>query len=555
MENQPFDFLITFHAVTSNPWQNTQHHYTRTILHEDDTNSYGRVVEIFWSVYDLRTQQGTDEAHHFVRPTRPIQFTHEAATKLKVTMEQINAEGMNLVDVISKLNDYVYVSFMRHNHSFCFVCAGDDLLTRILPADAKEAKIKLQPHFFQFFDIFIEFKKVFPQSNARTVSEMIQFLTLKEIQAPTLCQLECKNLMRLVNRLVKEGHIFESPILLNPQHQHISIPNKSIQREPPKINKWSSFIGGTSPEPFRNPLRSYFIRLRGLPYNFREFEILEFLRGIRVAKDDIAIFYDFGGKFSGEAYIHLHNEPDLREASSLHMSEFGKRVIEVFEANESEFLKAKQSSQIEKNWESSQDLRGEVSMSYDENVGVVKLRGLPYSCTDEDIREFFKGFSIKKDGIKRAVRAGRPSGECCVIFDNREQAYSAMSLNMEKIGSRFIEVFLSNLKELEYFMHQNFGNSGPVYGKDHMPQISAEKKKSTLMVVGLPFNTAINEVKTFFQQFKLDDADIHLLKSNNGKFSGNALVTFEDEIAAQKALKQKNLTYMGTRYIELFEYR
>lgn len=555
MDSLNFDFLVAIHAVTSNPnrGQLSQHRNTRMILQEDDSSSQGKIIEIFWCVYDLRQQLVTDEAHFFVRPLRAIQFSPDLESRLGVTLEQIEEEGVSLTDVINTLNDYVYETFMRPNHSFCFVTAGNDLLTRTLPVDAREAKIKLQPHFFQYFDIHVEFNKAFPQAGTRNVLDMIQYLKLKEMQAPTLCQLECKSITRVMNRLAKDGHRFDNPLSLNVQHQPISAPNKYIPKEPPVVNKWSSFIGGKAPEPFRNPLKTHFIRLRGLPYSAREYEILEFLRGIRASKEDIAIFYDFGGKFSGEAYVKLHNEADVKEACSFHMSEFGKRAIEVFEANESDYIRAKQSALPDRR-DASQEMR-DISNVYDESVGIVKLRGLPYSCTDEDIREFFKGFAIKKDGLKRAVRAGKPSGECFVVFENREQAYSALSLNMEKIGSRFIEVFLSNPKELEHFMHQNFGNSAPVYGKEHMPQIPLEKKKCTLMVVGLPFTSTLKDVKAFFNEYSLDDSDIHLLKNSSGKFGGNALVTFEDEIASQRAMKQKNLTYMGSRYIEIFEYR
>ena len=77
-------------------------------------------------------------------------------------------------------------------------------------------------------------------------------------------------------------------------------------------NKYSSFIRGKAPDPFRNPNKKFYIRLRGLPYSAREPEVMEFLRLIRVYKDDITFLYDAEGRFSGESYIKLHNESDLK---------------------------------------------------------------------------------------------------------------------------------------------------------------------------------------------------------------------------------------------------
>src|SRR5690606_25940303 len=117
------------------------------------------------------------------------------------------------------------------------------------------------------------------------------------------------------------------------------------------------------------------------------------------------------------------------------------------------------------------------------------------------------------------------------------------------------ELFLSNNRELENFLIHNFTDSGPTYSKENMPNIPLDKRKSTLIMMGLPFNTNKNEILNFLGGFQLKELDIHLLPGHSGKFSGNALVTFEDELEAQRAIKTKNLTYINNRYIELSEYR
>ena len=281
---------------------------------------------------------------------------------------------------------------------------------------------------------------------------------------------------------------------------------------------------------------------------------MEFLKGIRLYKDDISFLYDYEGKFSGESFVKLHNEADYKEALSFNMSDMGNRYIEIFETNENEWNKARQSQFPDKR-EISGDFIPNWGTLNKETLGIIRLRGLPYSCTEEDIRDFFRGFGVLKDGIKRAVVGGKPSGECFVLFENKEEAISALNLNMEKIGQRFIELFVSNVREFETFMQHNFVNNAPQYSRDHMPNIPVDKRKSTLMVIGLPFTATKDDLISFFNSFDVREKDIHMLTSNSGKFSGNSLITFEDELTAQRALKTKNLSYIGNRYIEIYEYR
>ena len=204
---------------------------------------------------------------------------------------------------------------------------------------------------------------------------------------------------------------------------------------------------------------------------------------------------------------------------------------------------------------SNTSIKYEIEQVISQSAGIIKLRGLPFSCTEEDIVNFFSGFRLIKNGIKRAIVGGRPSGECYVLLDSKEEAQRAMALNMEKIGSRFIEMFVSNTREYESFLVHNFANSAPSYSRDNMPNITAEKRRSTLMMCGIPFTATKDELLHFFNGFKIGDSDIYLLASHSGKFSGNALISFEDELEAQRALKTRNLGYMGNRYIELYEYR
>ncbi len=99
--------------------------------------------------------------------------------------------------------------------SFCIVTFGDDLFTRTLPKNMKEANMKLAPHFYQYFDIFTEFKKYIPgTNNLRTLTELMAFTNLKEKEGTldSVSLSDCKAIVRLVNMLNRAGYIFNTPV-------------------------------------------------------------------------------------------------------------------------------------------------------------------------------------------------------------------------------------------------------------------------------------------------------------------------------------------------------
>lgn len=572
--DQIYDYLLIFNAVTAQPENEIERQMQTNSLFQEDCSSFGRIIQLCWATYDVKKKIVTDEWEYFVKPYKLTELSPQTIEKTQITNEQMNGLSIPLPDIIQKFNETLYLNYICKNASFCLVTDGDDLLMNTLPRDAKEAGVKLPNHFFSYFDIHEEFKRANKiPSNLTTFKDYLNFLKLKETVADNLGLAESKTILRLVHRLVTDGYKFEHPKVLNPMHQlitakrdiiHPNSPPPVVQKEEHKKEdhknkdhlgrKWNTFIRSKSPEAFRIPDKKWYIRMRGLPYGSREPEIIEFLRGIRVSKEDITFQYDYEGKFTGEAYVQLYNEAEAKEATSYNLSDLGNRYIEIFETNENEFNRAKSSQFPEK-----RELLVETNQNWNhlinEEVGIIRMRGLPYSCTEEDIKEFFRGFSLVKDGIKRATVGGRPSGECFAIFETKEQAYGALTLNMEKIGTRFIELFSSNIREFENYMHYNFSNTTPSYSKENAPNIPLERRKSTLMMIGLPFNVTKNDIIKFFANFGLKDTDIHLISNQNGKFSGNALITFEDELEAQKALKTKNLSYINNRYVELYEYR
>ena len=81
--------------------------------------------------------------------------------------------------------------------------------------------------------------------------------------------------------------------------------------------------------------------------------------------------------------------------------------------------------------------------------GVLRCRGLPYGSAEQEIFDFFKDFKVVQDGVKLVMQKdGRPSGQAFVLFETQAEAKRALSMDNERISNRYIELFVSNVKEM-----------------------------------------------------------------------------------------------------------
>lgn len=84
------------------------------------------------------------------------------------------------------------------------------------------------------------------------------------------------------------------------------------------------------------------------------------------------------------------------------------------------------------------------------NSSVVRLRGLPFTATENDIRDFFTGLDMVPDGIALQLNfQGRSTGQAFVQFVDVENANKALERNRQHIGSRYIEVFKGHSSDME----------------------------------------------------------------------------------------------------------
>lgn len=89
--------------------------------------------------------------------------------------------------------------------------------------------------------------------------------------------------------------------------------------------------------------------------------------------------FSVDGRPSGEAFVELASANDVEKALAHNHENMGRRYVEIFRANRSQL-----------DW----DCRKEERVSSEEGSGVVRIRGLPFGCTEEQIVTFFSGIIL-----------------------------------------------------------------------------------------------------------------------------------------------------------------
>uniref|UniRef100_A0A915BJF6 RRM domain-containing protein n=1 Tax=Parascaris univalens TaxID=6257 RepID=A0A915BJF6_PARUN len=340
---------------------------------------------------------------------------------------------------------------------------------------------------------------------------------------------------------------------------------------------------------------SNYVRLRGLPFSAKEDDVRNFLQGLYVRS--VTFTLTATGRASGECYVELTDAAAVEEAKKFDKKEMSSRYIEVFSVSESEV-----SWMIRHGVIKSADSNG--TSTDTSNNYVVRLRGIPFSATVADIKEFFSGLDVA-DVVIDKEPGGRPSGEAFVRLANKQHAEMALERNKKNMGTRYVEVFRSSGEEMEsaqyitaasrrgmfpaprgepiplrglmaaggYRDRYGYGAGGPMrapmgrgrpgpydvpydrfsrYGggfggyEEDMLDYDVSTK---VYMRGLPYNANALDIEDFFKP--LNCVEIRLGYNEDRRPSGDAYVLFSTMAEARDALSRNKKT-IGTRYIELF---
>lgn len=282
----------------------------------------------------------------------------------------------------------------------------------------------------------------------------------------------------------------------------------------------------------------YIIHVQGLPWSCSSEDLLKFFSDCRIrdGESGIHLTLDRQGRASGQAFIEMEHEEDVKKALEKHRHYLGPRYVEVFELTNQEAENI-----LQKSIQTPADTR------------VVRLRGLPFSSTEDDITHFFRGLQIIQNGITIVQnRRGRNSGEAFVRFSTQEEADEALRRDRDIIGSRYIEVFPSNSAEIRSGWRSTAQvQASSRESKPFTPSSSRSEPRPQhfIHMRGLPFHVSGEDIVKFFHPFA--PSRILLEYGGDGRPSGEADVYFSSHQDAVDAMARDRQN-IRDRYIELF---
>ncbi|KAJ8014938.1 hypothetical protein DPEC_G00020960 [Dallia pectoralis] len=321
----------------------------------------------------------------------------------------------------------------------------------------------------------------------------------------------------------------------------------------------------------------YVARVRGLPWSCSVEEVQRFFSDCKIASNGTSIHFTYTreGRPSGEAFVELESEDDLKIAVKKDRETLGHRYVEVFKSNN-----------VEMDW-----VMKHTGPNCPETTGdgLVRLRGLPFGCSKEEIVQFLAGLEIVPNGITLPVDfQGRSTGEAFVQFASQDIAEKALKKHKERIGHRYIEIFKSSRAEVRtHYEPQRKtmgmqrpgpydrpsggrgynmmgGRGGGSYdrmrrggygggGSEGRYSDSSSSFQSTtghcVHMRGLPYRATETDIYNFFSP--LNPVRVHVEIGPDGRVTGEADVEFathEDAVAAMS----KDKANMQHRYVELF---
>ncbi|XP_054466778.1 probable RNA-binding protein 19 [Anoplopoma fimbria] len=195
------------------------------------------------------------------------------------------------------------------------------------------------------------------------------------------------------------------------------------------------------------PSTEFTVKLRGAPFNVKEQQIREFMTPLKPAA--IRIGKNESGNRTGYVYVDLHSDEEVEKAMKRNKDYIGGRYIEVFrvDASGGKGKRDRKDKEIDRNF--TRKLKEDEEEEDVAESGRLFIRNLPYTCTEEEIKELFaKHGPLSEMLFPIDNLTKKPKGFAFVTYMIPENAVTALAqLDGHVFQGRMLHLLPSTLKK------------------------------------------------------------------------------------------------------------
>ena len=174
-----------------------------------------------------------------------------------------------------------------------------------------------------------------------------------------------------------------------------------------------------------------------------------------------------------------------------------------------------------------------------EGYFVIKLRGLPWGVTIEDIVAFLAPIPVPQGGVHLMTGAnGRPSGLAYVELGSEDAQKEALLKDKQSIGGRYIDIFSCSQTELQARLagglERGWQGGMGMGGRQNAGAADA----CFVKLRGLPYSADQHQIGAFFQPLLVLGMQVAL--NNSGQPSGFNSITFFTIITTKRSKGYKH---------------
>ncbi|GFR25487.1 hypothetical protein TNCT_488911 [Trichonephila clavata] len=303
------------------------------------------------------------------------------------------------------------------------------------------------------------------------------------------------------------------------------------------------------------------VEIRGLPPDVKVPEILDLFRDIPIPPANICITVN--NQKADKAYIHFSSSSECKEVLSrqpFYIRNYSCQVVacsvQAFEAAIS----------------LPSSIKSRPKPKPREEDLCLQLKGLPFSCSEKDVEQFFNGLKLVDMFIERSSD-GRSSGIGYVQLSSQNDFRVALTLNGKMIGHRYINIsvaskefftvargpdyppqrskspplasgpsgnYSSSRRRPNDIPPSNLGNGPP-------PPTHLRPTNFSISLRGLPDRVTNDDIAEFFHDVNIGIRAYHIMLNPDKSTNGDAFIEVPNKRDADAALSKNGKVMRGKR--------